>query len=80
MKLGSKKGRENHYLIAGPWDHSGTRTPKRYVGGVDLGKESLLDINGLHKAWYDWTMKNGAKPEFLKSSIEIGRASCRERV
>jgi hypothetical protein len=69
MKLGSKKGRENHYLIAGPWDHSGTRTPKRYVGGVDLGKESLLDINGLHKAWYDWTMKNGAKPEFLKSSI-----------
>ena len=26
-------------------------------------------MNALHKAWYDWTMKAGAKPEFLKDKV-----------
>ena len=26
-------------------------------------------MNALHKAWYDWTMKGGAKPEFLKDKV-----------
>jgi uncharacterized protein len=29
----------------------------------------MLDLNRLHKQWYDWTMKNGPKPEFLKDRI-----------
>src|SRR5262249_11809606 len=33
-----------HYLIIGPWDHAGTRTPKRQVGGLELGPSSLLDL------------------------------------
>jgi hypothetical protein len=69
MKLGSAKGRQNHFLIIGPWDHGGTRVPKRKVGGLDFGEESLLDIKNVHKEWYDWTMKDGQKPEFLKKQI-----------
>jgi uncharacterized protein len=25
--------------------------------------------NDLHRQWYDWTLKNGAKPDFLKNQV-----------
>jgi hypothetical protein len=63
------EARAKHYLIIGPWDHAGTRTPTDEVGGVKFGAGSLLDLNDLHRQWYDWTMKTGAKPEFLKDQV-----------
>lgn len=69
MQYGSEAAKANHYLIVGPWDHAGTRTPKKEVGGVSFGDASMLDLNALHKAWYDWTMKGGPKPEFLKDRV-----------
>jgi len=69
MLYGSKVAIDNHYLIIGPWDHAGTRTPNRDVGGLRFGEASLVDLNKLHKDWYDWTMKSGKKPEFLKSRV-----------
>jgi putative CocE/NonD family hydrolase len=69
MQHGSADARAKHYLIIGPWDHAGTRTPKADVGGLKFGQAALLDMNALHKAWYDWTMKSGAKPEFLKDKV-----------
>ena len=69
MKYGSAEARERHYLIIGPWDHAGTRTPNREVGGLKFGAASVLDLNKLHKEWYDWTMKKGARPEFLKKRV-----------
>ena len=69
MQYGSEKGRARHYLLIGPWDHAGTRTPKEEVGGLKFGKASLLAMNQLHKEWYDWTMKDGAKPKFLEKRV-----------
>jgi putative CocE/NonD family hydrolase len=69
MRYGSEKGRARHYLLIGPWDHAGTRTPKEEVGGLKFGKASLLDLNQLHREWYDWTMKDGPKPKFLKKRV-----------
>jgi predicted acyl esterase len=69
MKYGSQEARDRHYLIIGPWDHAGTRTPNRDVGGLKFGEASMLDLNKLHKEWYDWTMKSGPKPEFLKKRV-----------
>lgn len=65
----SSPARDEHYLIIGPWDHAGTRTPQREVGGLTFGEASVLDLNELHKAWYDWTLKDGPKPEFLKERV-----------
>jgi putative CocE/NonD family hydrolase len=65
----SPEARAKHFLIIGPWDHAGTRTPTDDVGGVKLGGASLLDLNDLHRQWYDWTMKSGPKPEFLKNQV-----------
>ena len=69
MRFGSEEAQQRHYLIIGPWDHAGTRTPRREVGGLIFGEASLLDLNGLHKEWYDFTMKDGPKPEFLEKRI-----------
>ena len=69
MKHASPAANAKHYLIIGPWDHAGTRTPKAEVGGLKFGKAALLDMNALHKSWYDWTMKDARKPEFLKDKV-----------
>jgi len=58
-----------HFLIIGPWDHAGTRTPTDEVAGVKFGSAAVIDLNDLHRQWYDWTMKSGSKPEFLKNSV-----------
>src|SRR6266480_1617423 len=69
MQYGTAEAKANHYLIIGPWDHAGTRTPKAEVGGLKFGQASVLDLNKLHAEWYDWAMKGGAKPEFLKKRV-----------
>ncbi len=69
MQYGAADSKAKHYLIIGPWDHAGTRTPKAEVGGLKFGQASVLDLNKLHKEWYDWAMKGGAKPEFLKKRV-----------
>jgi uncharacterized protein len=65
----SAQARSRHFLIIGPWDHAQTRTPAKEVGGLPLGAASLLDLNDLHRQWYDFTLKSGAKPEFLKKAV-----------
>jgi putative CocE/NonD family hydrolase len=65
----SSEVRAKHFLVIGPWDHAGTRTPTDEVGGVKFGPAAVVDLNDLHRQWYDWTMKNGAKPEFLKNQV-----------
>jgi uncharacterized protein len=69
MELGSPQAKADHYLIIGAWDHAGTRTPKREMGGLKFAEASALDLNKLHVEWYGWTMKSGAKPEFLKKRV-----------
>lgn len=69
MTHGQATAKVNHFLLMGPWDHAGTRTPKRDVGGLTFGESSLLDLNALHKEWYDWTMKGGPRPGFLKDRV-----------
>jgi putative CocE/NonD family hydrolase len=69
MQYGNAEAKANHYLIIGPWDHAGTRTPKREMGGLKFAEASALDLNKLHSEWYDWTLKTGKKPEFLKKRV-----------
>jgi hypothetical protein len=69
LKNASPEVRRKHFLIIGPWDHAGTRTPTDEVGGVKLGSAAVVDLNELHRKWYDWTMKNGPRPGFLKNQV-----------
>jgi uncharacterized protein len=65
----SSETRAKHFLVIGPWDHAGTRTPTDEVGGVKFGPGAVIDLNDLHRQWYDWTMKSGPRPEFLKNQV-----------
>ncbi|HEY1869933.1 MAG TPA: CocE/NonD family hydrolase, partial [Chitinophagaceae bacterium] len=65
----SPAGRKRQFLIIGPWDHLGTRSPKKEVGGLRFGEGSLLDLNKLHWEWYNYIMKDSAKPGFLKNQV-----------
>lgn len=69
MQYAPRAAAARHYLVIGPWDHPGTRTPKREVGGLTFGEASLVDLNALHREWYDWTMKRGPRPPFLKNRV-----------
>jgi putative CocE/NonD family hydrolase len=63
------EARAKHFLVIGPWDHAGTRTPTDEVAGVKFGPGAVIDLNDLHRQWYDWTMKSGPRPEFLKNQV-----------
>ncbi len=65
----SPQARAKHFLVIGPWDHAGTRTPTDEVAGVKFGPGAIVDLNDLHRQWYDWTMKAGSKPAFLKNQV-----------
>jgi uncharacterized protein len=69
MKHASAGARARHYLVIGPWDHAGTRTPSAQFGGVTFGPVSLVDLPKLHLDWYAWTLQGGAKPGFLKAPV-----------
>jgi uncharacterized protein len=69
MRNASPSGRARHYLVIGPWDHSGTRTPQREFVGLKVGPASLVDVPKLHLDWYAWTLLGERKPEFLKKNV-----------
>lgn len=69
MQYASSAAKSNHYLIIGPWDHPGTRTPQKEVGGLTFGDASLLDMNDLHRQWYNYTLKDSARPAFLQNKV-----------
>jgi uncharacterized protein len=69
MKHGSPEARARHYLVIGPWDHAGTRTPSESFGGLTFGPASLVDLPKLHLDWFAWTMQNGPRPEFLQKRV-----------
>lgn len=65
--------RADSYLVIGPWDHAGTREPKRNVGKDDLGEGSVIDMRRLNLQWYDSVIKGGAmgkkRPAFLSKPV-----------
>lgn len=61
--------RARHYLVIGPWEHGGMRTPQGQCGGLKTGSASRIDFRELHRQWYAWTMQGGPKPEFLQKNV-----------
>ena len=42
MKYGTAEAKEKHFLIIGPWDHAGTRTPEAGCGRVEIWRGECL--------------------------------------
>lgn len=58
-----------HFLVIGPWDHPGTRTPQASFQGLTAGPASLVDLPQLHLDWYRYTMADGPRPAFLQDRV-----------
>ncbi len=71
MQYGSPEAIARHYLVIGPWSHGGTQPPKaeNQVGGLKFGEASSIDVDRLHADWFDWVMRGGPRPEFLKKRV-----------
>jgi len=69
MQAASAAARARHFLVIGPWDHPGTRTPKQEFNGLKFGPASLVDLPQLHLDWYRYTMESGPKPQFLRKPV-----------
>jgi len=48
---------DRQYLLSGPWDHPGTRTPQPRLGGLEFGQDAVLDMNAIHLKWFDYWLK-----------------------
>jgi len=69
MQAASAAGRARHYLVIGPWDHPGTRTPQQEFLGLKFGPASLVDLPQLHLDWYRYAMEGGPLPAFLQKPV-----------
>jgi putative CocE/NonD family hydrolase len=69
MRYATAEARARHYLMIGPWDHAGTRTPQKSFGGLSFGDASVFDMGELEADWFDWTMKGGARPAKLPKRV-----------
>jgi putative CocE/NonD family hydrolase len=69
MRHATDSARRKHFLVIGPWDHAGTRTPLRHFGGVSIGEAGLVDLPKLHLEWYAWAMEEGPRPAFLEKPV-----------
>lgn len=78
MRHGSEAGKANHFLILGPWDHSGTRMPKQEFGGIEFGDAAMFDAFQLDRDWYRWAMGDGERPEFIKDRVTYFVAGANE--
>ena len=59
----------SHYLVIGPWDHSGTQHPVKEILGLKIPDAAVIDMDRLHADWYDWVLGRGPRPEFLHDKV-----------
>jgi putative CocE/NonD family hydrolase len=50
-------------MVFGPWDHLGAASSlqKSTLGGLDFGPDAVLDVNELHRRWFDRWLREPAE-------------------
>jgi uncharacterized protein len=80
LEHASQTAREEHYLVIGVWNADVIWQPPKEMemGGIKLGQPSVVDMKKLHRQWFDWTLRGGKKPEFLKRRVAYYVAGAEE--
>ena len=60
---------ERHWLLIGPWDHAGTRSPRDSVNGLQLDEAAVVDLDQLHIDWYRHVLDAAPRPELLTDRV-----------
>lgn len=48
----------NQFMMVGPWDHPGTRTPVRETRGRDFGEDAVVPMHEVYASWFDRWMRS----------------------
>lgn len=61
----------NHYLIIGPYTHSGAQMyPQKVVGGYKVDPVArAVNFRKISVEWFDYVLKGGSKPKLLKDKV-----------
>jgi putative CocE/NonD family hydrolase len=60
----------NYYLIIGPYDHGGAQGyPKSALNDYTIDEAANIPIQDIVFQWFDYTLKEGQKPEVLKDKV-----------
>jgi putative CocE/NonD family hydrolase len=69
MRYGSAHATGQHYLVIGPWNHAGTRHPRKELGGLTFADTAAIDMNRLHLEWFDHVFRGAPRPAFLADRV-----------
>lgn len=59
-----------HYIVIGPYDHGGGQGAiSEELQGMKIDEVAKIDFDNLCNAWFDYTLKGLAKPDFIKGKI-----------
>ena len=58
-----------HDLLCGPWDHGGTRWPRREVFGLRFGAASVIDMPLFIGRWIRHVLDDGPRPPQLPQRV-----------
>ena len=60
----------NHYLVIGPFDHGGAQaSASSEIDNYRIDSVANININNIAYQWFDYIMKDSAKPAILKDRI-----------
>jgi len=71
LKNAPPEAGEKHCAVIGPWTHGGVFAAKKggKNAGIEFGKASRIDTYQLSLEWFNWTLKDGPRPAFLKKNF-----------
>jgi uncharacterized protein len=62
----------DYYLLIGPYDHAGSQGyPKTELSGYTIDSVARLNINDLIFRWFDYVMKDSARPAILQDKVNF---------
>lgn len=76
FRLLNRKAKAPVQLILGPWTHGSAS--RRRTQDMDFGSESVMDIQSVNLAWFDWHLKGNSSPHPLVRYFSMGENKWRE--
>jgi len=72
-KYGAQDALQQHYLFIGPFDHIGGQGGRRrnFIPPYHIDTVAMVDQKQLVLEWFNYTLKGGPKPTFLRDRIAV---------
>ncbi len=71
-KYGHEDAGKNHYLFIGPYTHAGSQGyAPASVPPYEIDTAALIDKDEMIAQWFDYTLRNGKQPDFLKDRVSV---------